>query len=131
MVLSDEIGRRDSNAVTFRAAKARLEPAMQLEHWDPTAKVFFSLDDLNVAIAELLKVVNNKPFHKLEGCRRSLYEELDKPALRWLPERRFEPSTWKQTKVHRLSRRIREPLLQRTASPDRLDGRDPSDGQQH
>ncbi|PRQ05557.1 Integrase core domain protein [Enhygromyxa salina] len=61
---------------------------------------FFSLDDLNVAIDKLLEALNDKPFQKLEGCRRSAYEELDKPALRPLPPRRFEPSNWKTAKVH-------------------------------
>src|SRR5262249_38151198 len=38
-VLADEVSRRDSNAVTVRAAKARLDPAMHLERWDDTARV--------------------------------------------------------------------------------------------
>jgi len=61
---------------------------------------FFSLDDLNIAIGELLEDLNDEPFQKLEGCRRSAWEELDKPALRPLPPRRFEPSTWKKAKIH-------------------------------
>ena len=42
LVLSDEATRRDSLAVSLRAQKARLDPSMHLEAWDPTAKV--SLD---------------------------------------------------------------------------------------
>lgn len=42
LALSDEANRRDSLAATFRAQKADLDPAMQLESWDDTAKV--SLD---------------------------------------------------------------------------------------
>lgn len=61
---------------------------------------FFSLEDLNVAIAELLEQLNDAPFQKLEGTRRSVYEAVDKPALRPLPPRRFEPSTWKKATVH-------------------------------
>ena len=37
---------------------------------------FFSLGELNEAIAELLDELNRRPFQKLEGCRRSAYEEL-------------------------------------------------------
>ena len=61
---------------------------------------FFTLEDLNMAIAELLEDLNGRPFQKLDGCRRSQFEETDKPALRPLPPRRFEPSTWKKATVH-------------------------------
>ena len=53
---------------------------------------FFSLDELNVAIAELLDVLNQRPFKKLPGCRRSAFESIDQPALKPLPARRFVPS---------------------------------------
>ena len=42
LLLSDEVSRRDSNAAITRAQRARLDPAMQIERWDETAKV--SLD---------------------------------------------------------------------------------------
>lgn len=84
--------------------KAKVEVAVQVAQRWILARLrnvtFFSLDDLNAGIAELLEVLNDKPFKKLEGCRRSVYEALDKPALRSLPVRRFEPSTWKKAKVH-------------------------------
>ncbi len=41
LVLSDEVARRDSLAVTRRATLAHLDPAMTLEQWDPTAKVTY------------------------------------------------------------------------------------------
>ncbi len=41
LVLSDEASRRDSQSSVLRAQRARLDPAMQLEAWDPTAKVRF------------------------------------------------------------------------------------------
>lgn len=61
---------------------------------------FFSLEDLNGAIAELLEQLNDHPFRKLDGCRRSVFEAVDKPAMAPLPPRRFEPSTWKKAKIH-------------------------------
>lgn len=61
---------------------------------------FFTLEDLNLAIANLLEEMNDKPFQKMDGCRRSQFEEIDKPALGPLPPRRFEPSTWKKATVH-------------------------------
>ncbi|CAN5840562.1 IS21-like element ISMt2 family helper ATPase IstB [soil metagenome] len=39
LVLSDHVARRDSLGVTLRVQKARLDPAMVLEAWDPSAKV--------------------------------------------------------------------------------------------
>jgi len=63
-------------------------------------RTFFSLDELNAAIAELLERLNTKPFQKLEGCRRSAFEELDRPALKALPGGRYERSEWGKSKVH-------------------------------
>jgi len=39
LVLSDEVSRRESLAVTLRVQRARLDPAMHLDAWDATAKV--------------------------------------------------------------------------------------------
>jgi DNA replication protein DnaC len=47
LVLSDEGSRRDSQAATVRAQRAHLDPAMQLEAWDATAKVTFDRMLLN------------------------------------------------------------------------------------
>jgi DNA replication protein DnaC len=47
LLLTDEVSRRDSLGVTLRAQRARLDPAMQLEAWDPTAKVTFDRTLLN------------------------------------------------------------------------------------
>jgi transposase len=43
---------------------------------------FFSLDELNREIKRLLRDLNNKPFKKLPGSRKSRFEEIDKPALK-------------------------------------------------
>jgi transposase len=56
---------------------------------------FFSLEELNAAIWELLEKLNTRPFQKLEGCRRSAFEKLDRPAMRPLPARRYELGEWK------------------------------------
>lgn len=47
LLLNDEVSRRDSLGVTLRAQRARLDPAMQLEAWDPTATVTFDRTLLN------------------------------------------------------------------------------------
>lgn len=41
VVLSDEVARRDTAAVSIRAAQAHLDPTMTLEQWDATAKVTY------------------------------------------------------------------------------------------
>jgi transposase len=51
---------------------------------------FDSLEELNEAISELLEVHNAKPFQKIPGTRAQLFESTDRPALRPLPERRYE-----------------------------------------
>ena len=61
---------------------------------------FFSLGELNAAIAELPAWLNERPFKKLEGCRRSLYESLDRPAMRPPPARPYEYGEWKPVRAH-------------------------------
>jgi DNA replication protein DnaC len=41
LALADEAARRDSLAAATRAERAHLDPTMQLELWDPTAKVTY------------------------------------------------------------------------------------------
>jgi transposase len=53
-------------------------------------RTFFSLSELNEAIAELLEDLNTRPFKKLEGCRRSAFESIDRPAMRPLPPHRYQ-----------------------------------------
>jgi len=57
-------------------------------------RTFFSLKELNAAIRELLERLNNRPFKKLSGSRRSRFLEIDKPALRPLPAVPFEFADW-------------------------------------
>jgi hypothetical protein len=60
---------------------------------------FFSLADLNDAIAELLEQLNRRSFQKLDGCRRSAFESLDRPAMKALPASRYEVADWKNATV--------------------------------
>jgi transposase len=61
---------------------------------------FFSLPELNQAIAGLLIEYNARAFQKLDGSRASRFAELDRPALKPLPPRRYEYAQWKSAKVH-------------------------------
>jgi len=61
---------------------------------------FFSLSEVNQAVAELLTGLNNRPFRKAAGTRRSLFEALDKPALRPLPAERYQYGDWATARVN-------------------------------
>src|SRR5260370_17832852 len=61
---------------------------------------FFSLADLNQAIAKLLERMNQRPFRKREGSRASLYAALDRPALQPLPAERYVMAEWKTVRVN-------------------------------
>jgi transposase len=56
---------------------------------------FYSLAEANVAISELVEIINDRPFKKLAGSRRSLFEELERPLMRPLPATRYDFATWK------------------------------------
>jgi len=55
---------------------------------------FFSVIEINDAISELLRKLNERPFKRLPGCRRERFELLDKPKLRILPSYTFEYAEW-------------------------------------
>lgn len=61
---------------------------------------FFSLDEANAAVLKELEALNNRPFQKLHGSRTSWFLEIDKPALKPLPEKRYEMRQWKKATVH-------------------------------
>jgi len=63
-------------------------------------QTFFSLAQLNQAVAELLPLLNERAFKKMPGSRRSLYEELDRPALSSLPATPFVFCSWKKARVN-------------------------------
>lgn len=57
---------------------------------------FFTLFELNEAIAKLLVALNLKPFKKLPGSRLSQFEAIDKPALKPLPDKPYEYAEFKK-----------------------------------
>ena len=60
---------------------------------------FFSLRELNEAVAEKLDELNSRPFKQMAGCRRSAYLEEEKPYMLPLPVSAFEPAVWSVAKV--------------------------------
>ena len=84
--------------------KAKAEVGVQIvQRWILAAlrhRTFFSLGELNAAIARLLDRLNARAFRKLPGSRRSLFEQLDRPALRPLPTERYVFAQWKKVRVN-------------------------------
>jgi len=85
-------------------AKAKVEAGVLLvERWILAAlrkRRFFSLGEVNEAIAELLVRLNERPFRKRDGSRKTLYETLDRPALKPLPAERYQYGEWKTVRVN-------------------------------
>jgi len=84
--------------------KAKAEIGVYVvERWILAAlrhRTFFSLAELNQAIAKLLVRLNERPFRKLPGCRKDMFESLDQPALRALPANAYTYAEWKKVRVH-------------------------------
>jgi transposase len=84
--------------------KAKAESGVLLvERWILAAlrkRRFFSLAELNQAIAELLEGLNQRPFRKREGSRASLFAALDQPVLRPLPAERYQFGAWQRARVN-------------------------------
>jgi transposase len=84
--------------------KAKVEVGVLIaERWILAAlrnHTFFSIGEANLALKPLLQHLNEHPFKKLSGNRRDLFERLDCPALKPLPERRYEFAQWKKAVVN-------------------------------
>jgi transposase len=84
--------------------KAKVEAGVLLaERWVMARmrnERFTSLGEANAEIARLVGWVNDRPFKRLAGSRRILFETVDRPALRPLPAERYEFATWRRAKVN-------------------------------
>ncbi|AOV15727.1 transposase [Acidihalobacter aeolianus] len=82
--------------------KAKVEVAVQVvERWI-LARLrhhrFFSLAELNRAIAALLPELNERLFQGRTESRRDLFESLDRPALRPLPGEAYVYAEWRRAR---------------------------------
>src|SRR5438874_7118859 len=84
--------------------KAKVEAGVLLaERWILAVlrkRKFFTLAELNQAILQLLIRLNDRPFRKRQGSRRSQFELLDKPVLRALPAERYQYGDWETHRVN-------------------------------
>jgi len=83
--------------------KAKVEVAVQIAQRWILARLrhqrFFSLAELNAAIAALIEDLNARPMRKLGVSRRKLFEQLDQPALLPLPSEPFVYAEWRIRRV--------------------------------
>ena len=84
--------------------KAKVESAVLIvERWllgRLRRRIFYSLAELNAAIGEMLKSLNEeRPLRRLGVTRRQLLEEVDRPALKPLPGEPYEYSEWRLCRV--------------------------------
>jgi transposase len=79
--------------------KAKVEQAvLVVERWllgRLRNRAFFSLSDVNAALGEFMKTLNEeRPIRRLGKTRRQLLEELDRPALKPLPAEPYVFAQW-------------------------------------
>ena len=83
--------------------KAKVEVAvLVVERWILARlrnRRFFSLAELNQAIAELIVDLNARPMRRLGVSRRDLFLELDRPALKELPAEPYQYAEWRVRRV--------------------------------
>ena len=61
---------------------------------------FHSLGEVNEAVRDLLKRLNERPFKKREGTRASAFAAQERGALSALPPERWEVAIWKHARVN-------------------------------
>jgi len=94
--------------IPARAAKPRDKAKVEVgvhvvERWMVARlrhHTFVALAEGNAAIGDLLPALNARPFKKLPGSRQSLFETLDRPALKPLPAQPDEYAEWKRARVN-------------------------------
>jgi transposase len=62
-------------------------------------RTFFSVAEINAAIKPLLTEYNATKFQKLPGSRASEFIEIDKPALKPLPQHDYSYAQWKKVRA--------------------------------
>ena len=63
-------------------------------------RTFYSVAEINAAIAVLLEKLNNRKMRHLGKSRRELFIELDQGALKSLPPARYEFAEWKKVRLN-------------------------------
>src|SRR5215475_9432647 len=83
--------------------KAKVEVGVQVATRWVIAKLrkrtFFSLAELNAAIRDCVEQINNRVTRHLGSSRRSLFEQVERAALKSLPTTQYVLAQWKQCRA--------------------------------
>lgn len=84
--------------------KAKVENAVLIVSRWVLARIrnqkFFSLEELNQTLWDLLDEFNNAKYQKMNYSRRSFFEETEKATLKPLPTERYVIAEWKKVKLN-------------------------------
>ena len=84
--------------------KAKVEAGVQIVEERILAPLrnrqFFSLAEINQAVAPLLAALNSRRMQGRDHSRADLFAQLDQPALKPLPVRPYEIGLWSRARVH-------------------------------
>jgi len=83
--------------------KSKVEVAVQVVERDVLAplrkQTFFGIDELNEAMLPLIDAINDRVMRAYDASRRTLFESIDRPAMRELPAERYEYAEWTRARV--------------------------------
>jgi transposase len=83
--------------------KAKVETAVRIAQFYILGRLrhrtFFSLAECNAAIAGIVADMNARPMRRLGISRRQLFESIERPALRPLPDTEYEFAEWRLARV--------------------------------
>lgn len=83
--------------------KAKAEVSVQIVERQIMAALrnytFFSVEEANTAVWEELVKLNERPMQKIKESRKDIYTTVDYPALKPLPQRKFNFAEYKTAKV--------------------------------
>jgi hypothetical protein len=78
--------------------KGQVEKAvLDVQRWllpELAKRKFYSVEELNEQVAVLMTGFNERPFQRREGCRRSVWESVERAALRALPKSPYTYAQW-------------------------------------
>ena len=83
--------------------KAKVEAGVRIAQFYLLGRLrnltFFSLAECNAAIAEILGQLNGRVMRRLGVSRRELFETVERPAMRALPDTEYEYAEWALARV--------------------------------
>jgi transposase len=62
-------------------------------------RIWYSMDELRVAVAEMMATLNDRIMRRFGRSRRELFDEIDRPLLKVLPAEPYVLAEWRRCKV--------------------------------